>query len=50
MTEVSEDDMDSDLDDEVDIDNLESDELFDTLLDDDEIDPDSILGDINTDE
>ena len=51
LTEVSEDELDQDLDDEdVDIDPLDSDDLFDTLLEDDELDPNSILGDINTED
>ena len=51
LTEVPEEDLDSDLDDEeVDIDNLETDGLFDTLLEDDDLDPNALLGDIDTDE
>ena len=51
LTEVPEEELDSDLDDEdVDIDNLETDGLFDTLLEDDDLDPNALLGDINTDE
>ncbi len=48
LTEVSEDDLDSDLDDEdVNISDLETDELFDTLLGEDDLDPNSILGDVD---
>ena len=51
LTEVPEEELDSDLDDEdVDIDNLETDGLFDTLLEDDDLDPNALLGDIDTDE
>ena len=51
LTEVSEDEIDSDLDDDdVDMDNLETDGLFDTLLEDDDLDPNALLGDVDTDE
>ena len=50
LTEVSEDELESDLDDEMDIDNLEADELFDGLLGDEELDPNAILGDIDSEE
>ncbi len=51
LTTVQEDEIESDLDDEeIDIDNIETDGLFDTLLEDDELDPNAILGDIDTDE
>ena len=51
LTEVPEEELDSDLDDEdVDIDHLETDGLFDTLLEDDDLDPNALLGDIDTDE
>ena len=51
LTEVPEEELDSDLNDEdVDIDNLETDGLFDTLLEDDDLDPNALLGDIDTDE
>ena len=52
LTEVSDEEIDSDLDDEnedVDIDNLETDGLFDTLLDEDDLDPNALLGNIDTD-
>ena len=51
LTEVPEEELDSDLDDEdVDIENLETDGLFDTLLEDDDLDPNALLGNIDTDE
>lgn len=50
LTEVSEDELESDLDDEMDIDNLEADELFEGLLGDEELDPNAILGDIDSEE
>ena len=52
LTEVSDEEIDSDLDDEnedVDINNLETDGLFDTLLDEDDLDPNALLGNIDTD-
>ncbi len=50
LTEVPEEEIDSDLDDDVDMDNLETDGLFDTLLEDDDLDPNALLGDVDTDE
>ena len=51
LTEVSEDELDNEMDDEdVDIDDLDTDELFDSLLEDDDLDSNSILGDVDTDE
>ena len=47
LTEVSEDELESDLDDEMDID---ADGLFDGLLGDEELDPNAILGDIDSEE
>ena len=50
-TEVSEDELEMDLEDEeVNMDDLETDELFDSLLEDDELDPNALLGDIDTEE
>ena len=50
LTEIPEEEIDSDLDDDVDMDNLETDGLFDTLLEDDDLDPNALLGDVDTDE
>ena len=51
LTEVSEDELEMDLEDEeVNMDDLETDELFDSLLEDDELDPNALLGDIDTEE
>ena len=51
LTEVSEDEIDNELDDEeIDINNLETDGLFDELLEDSELDPNAILGDVDTEE
>ena len=51
LIEVSEDELDNELDDEeIDINNLETDGLFDELLEDSELDPNAILGDVDTDE
>ena len=50
LTEVPEEEIDSDLDDDVDMDNLETDGLFDTLLEDDDLDPNALLGNVDTDE
>ena len=50
LTEIPEEEIDSDLDDDVEMDNLETDGLFDTLLEDDDLDPNALLGDVDTDE
>ena len=52
LTEVSEDELEMDLDDEdVNMDDIETDELFDSLLEsDDDLDPNALLGDIDTEE
>ena len=52
LTEVSEDELEMDLDDEeVNMDDLETDELFDSLLEnEDDLDPNALLGDIDTEE
>ncbi|MGN1330762.1 MAG: DNA-directed RNA polymerase subunit beta [Clostridia bacterium] len=51
LIEVSEDEIDNELDDEeIDINNLETDGLFDELLEDSELDPNALLGDVDTDE
>ena len=51
LTEVSEDELEMDLEDEeVNMDDLETDELFDSLLEDDELDSNALLGDIDTEE
>ena len=53
LTEVSEAELEAELDDEdeeMDINDLETDDLFDSLLEDDDLDPTSILGDVDTDE
>ena len=53
LTEVSEAELEAELDDEdeeMDINDLETDDLFDSLLEDDDLDPTSILGDVDSDE
>lgn len=50
LTEVSEDELENDLDDEMDMDNLEADGLFNELLGDEELDPNAILGDLDSEE